>query len=86
PSGEIANDTGSGVAGVTMSVRSSGGEGGGASRKYRTAGTAKTTATSPATPAAIQVSPTLKKRRNLDRLSTDGQAAPLTGRPGASSV
>ena len=34
----------------------------------------------------VQLSPTLKKRRNLDRLSTDGQAAPLTGRPAASSV
>ena len=33
-----------------------------------------------------RLSPTLKKRRNLDRLSTDGSAAPLTGRPAASSV
>jgi hypothetical protein len=33
-----------------------------------------------------QVSPTLKKRRNLDRLSRDGQAARLTTRPAASSV
>jgi hypothetical protein len=31
------------------------------------------------------VSPTLKKRRNLERLSTDGQATPLTGPPAASS-
>jgi TIR domain-containing protein len=31
------------------------------------------------------MSPTLKKRRNLDTLSTDGEAAPLTGRPAASS-
>jgi len=32
-----------------------------------------------------EVSPTLKKRRNLDKLSTDGEAAPVTGRLGASS-
>jgi hypothetical protein len=36
--------------------------------------------------SVVDVSPTLKKRRNLDRLSTDGPAAPLTRRPAASSV
>jgi hypothetical protein len=34
----------------------------------------------------MQLSPTLKKRRNLDGWSTGGRAAPLTGRPAASSV
>jgi hypothetical protein len=33
----------------------------------------------------FNLSPTLKKRRNLDGLSTGGRAAPLTGRPAASS-
>jgi len=36
--------------------------------------------------SAHQASPRLKKRRNLETLSTDGSAAPLTGRPAASSV
>lgn len=36
--------------------------------------------------AAIFMSPTLKKRRNMDGWSTGGRAAPLTGSPAASSV
>jgi serine/threonine protein kinase len=37
------------------------------------------------TRSGAKLSPTLKKRRNLDGLSTGGRAAPLTGRPAASS-
>ena len=36
--------------------------------------------------ATSEVSPTLKKRRNLDGVSTGGRATPLTGSPAASSV
>ena len=37
-------------------------------------------------PLPEEVSPTLKKRRNMDGWSTGGRAAPLTGSPAASSV
>ena len=48
------------VAGVTMSMRVSGGEGGGVSRRYRIAGSAKPAATSTATAATSQASRELR--------------------------
>ena len=56
PSGEIASDTGSAVAGVVISRRISGGAGGGASRRCRTVGMASATAASNATANATQAS------------------------------